>query len=166
MHRWNPVLSYLLLVLVALTLTPWVSAVPSRGYGGPPQPPFQFPHHERTIKDKNDEGRGWYGRFYDAVVQRLSGLSGKKDGWRADKISPQSQTQIQSNFRSPLSPRVRYDEDIVLRFNITSVDEAEALAEATAVLFLDVWESNNEWVDIRLAKDIVRFAHFCIMVIR
>lgn len=45
----------------------------------------------------------------------------------------------------------------MLRFNITSEEEAIALAEAVNVLFLDVWEYNSEWVDIRLSKDVVRY---------
>ena len=49
----------------------------------------------------------------------------------------------------------RYGEDIVMRFNISSADEASALAEASDILFLDVWEFNENWVDIRIAKDVV-----------
>ena len=49
----------------------------------------------------------------------------------------------------------RYGGDVVLRFRIHQKDEAIALAEAVNVLFLDVWEFNTEWVDIRLAKDVV-----------
>ncbi|KAI9768137.1 MAG: putative metallocarboxypeptidase ecm14 [Candelina submexicana] len=49
----------------------------------------------------------------------------------------------------------RYGGDVVLRFNISTAEEAEALAEATITLFLDVWESTAEWADIRLAKDMV-----------
>ena len=45
---------------------------------------------------------------------------------------------------------------MVLRFKIQAAEEAHALAEATHVLFLDVWEFNDEWVDIRLSKDVVR----------
>ena len=49
----------------------------------------------------------------------------------------------------------RYGGDVVLRFRIRELDEAKALAEAVNVLFLDVWEFTTEWVDIRLAKDVV-----------
>lgn len=45
---------------------------------------------------------------------------------------------------------------MVLRFKIGTAEEAQALAEATHILFLDVWEFNNEWADIRLSKDVVR----------
>lgn len=44
---------------------------------------------------------------------------------------------------------------MVLRFNISSADEAASLSEAADVLLLDVWEFAEDWVDIRLAKDIV-----------
>jgi extracellular matrix protein 14 len=49
----------------------------------------------------------------------------------------------------------RYGGDVVLRFQITGAQEAKALAEATSVLFLDVWEFTREWVDVRLAKETV-----------
>lgn len=44
---------------------------------------------------------------------------------------------------------------MVLRFNMSSVHEAKALAEAIDVLILDVWEFTTDWVDIRLSRDIV-----------
>lgn len=50
----------------------------------------------------------------------------------------------------------RHGGDMVLRFTVTTEDEAAALAEASNTLFLDVWEFNEDWVDIRLAKDVVR----------
>lgn len=49
----------------------------------------------------------------------------------------------------------RYGDDVVLRFKIRTADEAKALAEASDVLFLDVWEFNEDWADIRVAKDVV-----------
>ncbi|KAL8896842.1 MAG: hypothetical protein Q9192_002880 [Flavoplaca navasiana] len=49
----------------------------------------------------------------------------------------------------------RYGGDVVLRFAINSPEEAAALSEAVHILFLDVWEFNADWVDIRLAKDVV-----------
>ncbi|KAI9804419.1 MAG: putative metallocarboxypeptidase ecm14 [Sarcosagium campestre] len=48
-----------------------------------------------------------------------------------------------------------YGGDIVLRFNVTTSEEAAALSEATNILFLDVWETRDDWVDIRLAKDML-----------
>ena len=44
---------------------------------------------------------------------------------------------------------------MVLRFNISSASEAEALVDAIDVLILDVWEFTADWADIRLSKDIV-----------
>ena len=48
----------------------------------------------------------------------------------------------------------------MLRFEINSIEEAKALAEAINVLFLDVWEFTTEWVDIRLSKDVVSNGHY------
>lgn len=57
--------------------------------------------------------------------------------------------------RPPPTLLARYGGDLVLRFSINSMDEAEALKRAIDVLFLDVWEFTNHWVDIRLSKEIV-----------
>ncbi len=47
----------------------------------------------------------------------------------------------------------------MLRFEINSIEDAKALAEAINVLFLDVWEFTTDWVDIRLSKDVVSNGH-------
>ncbi|ODH14454.1 hypothetical protein ACO22_06578 [Paracoccidioides brasiliensis] len=58
-------------------------------------------------------------------------------------------------FSAPASLRARYGDDVVLRFTIRNAEEVKALAEASNILFLDVWASTDEWVDIRLSKDVV-----------
>ena len=49
----------------------------------------------------------------------------------------------------------RYKDDVVLRFTISSEEEARALREAAHVLFLDIWDFTAKWADIRLATDVV-----------
>ncbi|KAI9773623.1 MAG: putative metallocarboxypeptidase ecm14 [Geoglossum simile] len=134
-------------------MLPWVSAVPSRNHRGPSPPSFQLPQPvpKRPI---GGERPGWTRRFCYAFVRRLSGLAGKKRVCTVDDI-PQSRIPKQPGFSPPLNLRTKYDGDIVLRFNVSTADEAKALAEAASVLFLDIWGSNNDWVDIRLAKDVV-----------
>jgi len=51
--------------------------------------------------------------------------------------------------------RARYGNDIVLRFNISTAEEAVAIQEASDTLFLDIWEFHENWADIRLAKNMV-----------
>ncbi|KAL8405930.1 hypothetical protein RB596_004681 [Gaeumannomyces avenae] len=46
----------------------------------------------------------------------------------------------------------RYDKETVIRFNVSSHDEEGALADAADRLFLDVWASTRNNVDIRLHK--------------
>ncbi|KAL8759899.1 MAG: hypothetical protein Q9199_000464 [Rusavskia elegans] len=62
---------------------------------------------------------------------------------------------VKSESTRPSTLLARYGGDVVLRFTINSPEEAAALTEAVHVLFLDVWEFNADWVDIRLAKDVV-----------
>jgi extracellular matrix protein 14 len=42
---------------------------------------------------------------------------------------------------------------VVLRFNLSTSYEEQALAEAADTLFLDVWEFTSNWADIRLRED-------------
>ena len=58
----------------------------------------------------------------------------------------------------PAKLLAKYGGDVVLRFNLTTPEDERALAEAADTLFLDVWEFTNNWADIRLRKDDVRFA--------
>lgn len=49
----------------------------------------------------------------------------------------------------------QYGDDMVIRFTVTTPEEARALADASNILFLDIWEFNEDWVDIRIGKDVV-----------
>jgi extracellular matrix protein 14 len=61
-----------------------------------------------------------------------------------------------TSHRTPSSHTLaRYGGDVVVRFNISTTEEAASLAEAADTLLLDVWEFSHDWVDIRLAKDLV-----------
>lgn len=85
----------------------------------------------------------------DWVIESIWGISKDASHHRSVKASPRS--------RSPSRSLTRYGSDVVLRFHLRNAEEAEALAEATDVLFLDVWTSTSEFVDIRLAQEVVRF---------
>ena len=109
-----------------------------------PPLPFQLP--SQTLR--NDNGRSWFSRARNNLIQNI---------WRIPSDDP----LVKGNGKDSTSPGppqtllARYGGDLVLRFEIKSSEEAEALAEAVNVLFLDVWEFTTEWVDIRLSKDIV-----------
>lgn len=49
--------------------------------------------------------------------------------------------------------RARYSNDVVVRFNVTSLEEEAALEDAAGRLFLDVWAFTDDYVDVRLHKD-------------
>jgi extracellular matrix protein 14 len=55
----------------------------------------------------------------------------------------------------PSNLRARYGGDVVLRFTISSREELQAISEAADILYLDIWESTDQWVDIRIAKDML-----------
>lgn len=87
-------------------------------------------------------------RLSDAIIRRIWSLPNTQHSLSADDSNVHQAATEQ--FVS------RYGDDVVLRFKIRTADEAKALAEASDVLFLDVWEFNEDWADIRVAKDVVR----------
>lgn len=92
--------------------------------------------------------RSWPSRIRDSVLRTI---------WRIPPSDPAHVAQMTSQTlpNAPPSLVARYGGDVVLRFNITSEEEAKALSAAANVLFLDVWEFTRDWVDIRLSKDMI-----------
>ncbi|KAL8927535.1 MAG: hypothetical protein Q9208_002340 [Pyrenodesmia sp. 3 TL-2023] len=102
--------------------------------------------------------------FYQQATPARSAFSRLRDGlirsiWSTPCDERTKVSGAKALSAAPSAPPstllARYGGDVVLRFNIGSAEEASALAEAVNVLFLDVWEFNSDWVDIRLSKDIV-----------
>ena len=85
-----------------------------------------------------------------SVIQTI--ISGTPVRSCNDSISLDSRV---SNSSPPNTLLERYGKEVVLRFTFSSVEEAKALAEAISVLYLDVWDSAEQWVDVRLSKDVV-----------
>ena len=92
--------------------------------------------------------RSWLLRARDSVIRSIWQIPPEKD-------STDANGKICSKHSAPATLQTRYGGDLVLRFDIKTEEEAKALAEAVNVLFLDVWESTTNWVDVRLSKDVV-----------
>ncbi|KAK3696919.1 putative metallocarboxypeptidase ecm14 [Vermiconidia calcicola] len=77
--------------------------------------------------------------------------------WRIDRKvdSTSSRRKLPSSGQAPAHTLARYGGDVVVRFNVSTAEEAQSLADAADTLLLDVWEFAQDWVDIRLAKDVV-----------
>ncbi|KAL2355829.1 putative metallocarboxypeptidase ecm14 [Cryomyces antarcticus] len=141
-----PRLSSLWLLAVALTPLLPVSAVPPNTYplqGLPNQPQAAKVGDGRTWLC-----RPWSWRIADRIKQRVCG-----------QIEEEVLRDIVSNDTAKSYPSgkllAKYGGDMVLRFNVSTEYEAKMLADAADTLYLDVWEYNEDWVDIHMAKGVV-----------
>ncbi|KAH6878230.1 carboxypeptidase B precursor [Alternaria rosae] len=95
----------------------------------------------------NASPRPWR-RLSDAIIRRI---------WRLPEDQKSLDGQNTRTAVDALGDKLvaQYSEDVVLRFKIRTAEEASALADAADVLFLDVWEFNEDWADLRVSKDVV-----------
>lgn len=123
-------------VLLFSALCPLTSAVPA-GSSILPRPPAPL-QPVNLLSKPSDPRRPWT-RLRDWVIESV---------WGLPRSCPKH-ASIPSNVRD------RYGSDVVLRFHLRHPDDAEALASASRVLVLDVWATTAQYVDIRLAEDMV-----------
>ncbi|KAH8719288.1 hypothetical protein GQ44DRAFT_712510 [Phaeosphaeriaceae sp. PMI808] len=112
-----------------------------------PHDNLPFPHDANSSHNHNRTPRPWR-RLSDAIIRRIWALPEKQKSFLGDSARDAAAAPAKQ-------VDTRYSEDVVLRFKIRTVAEAEALAEATDVLFLDVWEFNEDWADLRIAKHVI-----------
>lgn len=117
----------------------------------PSAPEYLSPPLLPTFPQQPSRTRSIFSRFRDTVIRSIWSVEYN------EKTQPIQAEAVPLKSKSP-PPTVlaSYGGDVVLRFNISSAEEANALADAVNVLFLDVWELNSDWVDVRLSKDVVR----------
>ncbi|PGH08969.1 extracellular matrix protein 14 [Blastomyces parvus] len=134
-------------LLAILALANTISAIPSfstDNYPAHPAEPVTL-----FAQSQPQAPLGLWTRLRNSVIETLWGVPPQQRNHRGGN------KQQYPLYSAPASLRARYGDDIVLRFRLRTADEVKALVEASSILFLDVWASTDEWVDIRLAKDVV-----------
>lgn len=128
-----------------------VTAHPSEYQSGSLRHASSLPIQLQTFPSLQHADDDW--SIYDRVKSVISNITRGMSLWgynvRVDSSSPTL------NSSRPSTLLERYGGDVVLRFNFSSVVEAEALLKAINVLLIDVWDFAERWVDVRLSKDVV-----------
>ncbi|KAI9824512.1 MAG: hypothetical protein M1819_000867 [Sarea resinae] len=147
MHRGTSFVCFVAALLLGLIVTASPAiAVPSLG-NGRLRP--SHPQQQASLENPPRPSRPWPSRVRDHIIEKIWTLP-EKQGSRASNRETTAAAP-------PTRLLSRYSEDVVLRFNISTAAEAKSLAEAVNVLLLDVWEFNDQWLDIRLRKDVVPY---------
>ena len=108
--------------------------------------PSPAPYLQQTVPAQAEQQSRWR-----SLTDRLIGSI-----WGVEKDHEYFQARRRPSYRQPPAHTLaRYGGDVVLRFNVSTAEETRSLAEAADTLLLDVWEFSQDWVDIRLAKDVV-----------
>ena len=107
--------------------------------------PDQPSTRSSVSRDHHVHSSSPFRRIRDTLIETVWGKPTKPKS----KVHTPGQSQAPSNYRT------RYGNDVVLRFKYSTEEEVEALSDAISVLYLDVWEISNGWIDIRLSKDVV-----------
>ncbi|PSN74646.1 hypothetical protein BS50DRAFT_606064 [Corynespora cassiicola Philippines] len=120
-----------------------------------PHESTRYPHDFTTAPParNNHPPRPWR-RLSDAIIRKIWRIPDKHQNSLV--LHSGAVGDVTGETETPGQELVaRYGDDLVLRFYIRTAHEASKLAEASRILFLDVWEFNEDWVDIRIAKDVV-----------
>lgn len=132
-----------LCLIFLLFLASVVSAIPASSSITPP-PPLE---PVEVLFQSTDPSRPWT-RLRDWLIETIWDIPPSSGSRRSSKDN--------GRYYSPPSRALtRYGSDVVLRFRLRTGDEARALAQASDILYLDVWASTPEFVDIRLAQEVV-----------
>lgn len=127
-------------ILIWSTVISSVLSVPTAESSSstPLRPKALYPHTERPT--------GPFRRLRNALIEKI---------WSIPDPTVNTVSSAPPATRTPENFCARYGGDVVLRFQVKTEDEVKALSKATNILYLDVWDATNEWVDIRIAKDVV-----------
>ncbi|KAI9650351.1 putative metallocarboxypeptidase ecm14 [Ciborinia camelliae] len=149
MSQSHSTLSSLILLVTIILCAPYVVAVPWTTNENTQLSSVtpRYSEEQAGIKYRNVIPQLTWLR--DTAIEKIFRLPKKvaKTPLVPGRISPPTNIQL------PATLLAKYGGDVVLRFNLTTPAEEQALAEAADTLFLDVWEFTSNWADIRLRED-------------
>jgi extracellular matrix protein 14 len=142
-HNTLSTISFFVILLFCAPIQAFAVPWSSGGFAATQRHPEQSPKHRSVFPQLT-----W---LRDTAIEKVFGLTPKTVKPGCDKHTPRP-----ASSQLPSTLLAKYGGDVVLRFNLSTPYEEQALAEAADTLFLDVWEFTNNWADIRLREDDVR----------
>ncbi|ESZ97175.1 hypothetical protein SBOR_2431 [Sclerotinia borealis F-4128] len=143
--------SSLVLLIAFVLCVPHVVAVPWATHGNaqfsPATPRYASQEQHASIKYRSVIPQLTWLR--DTAIEKIFRLPSKV----TKKPNVPGSISRTTNIQLPATLLAKYGSDVVLRFNLSTPAEEQALAEAADTLFVDVWEFTNNWADIRLRED-------------
>ncbi|KAK6341309.1 putative metallocarboxypeptidase ecm14 [Orbilia brochopaga] len=138
------------------------STIPAGSESGVRLPLNDDENRSESVADISDifasparDSRNAWSRLRNKLVVKIFGGK-ERHGSTNHQHASAGQKPLGDNNSNKVSSFSRYQNEVVLRFNISTIDEAAALAEAAEVLFLDVWSATKDYADIRVDKDVVQ----------
>jgi len=103
------------------------------------------------VWDLRSQWRSLSGR----VIETIWGSKPCHEGPAQEKRKKTDSRKALDEQRPPTHTLAQYGGDVVLRFNLSTAEEVTSFADAADTLLLDVWEFTEDWVDVRLAMELV-----------
>lgn len=129
-------------------------------YAAAAQPATSFVEDYRSLSTNGPYAPAWdlrsqWRSLSGRIIETIWGPKPCHDIVGQGKPKKKDSKKTQEEHRLPTQTVAQYGGDVVLRFNLSAAEEVTSFADAADTLLLDVWEFTEDWVDVRIAMELV-----------